>query len=140
MTDTIKTTLLEAEKLAIKIKKKAKRNDLDFTVQVSISSNDPKQTYFAAQITPFAEGIAPQTFIAKTGEELINKMQAALDGKVSPSQIERAYHESQIAHAKRTIEFHESNIKTIDETPIDGEDSFVDAITEDATKNEEESK
>lgn len=141
MADTIKNTLFAAEKLAIKIKKKARRNDLDFTVQVSVSSNDPKSVYYAAQITPFAEGIAPQTFIAKSGQELLDKMQAALDGKVSPSDIERAYHESQITHAKRTIEFHEGNIKAIDETPIEDEPSLIDAITaedEQETKLEEE--
>ena len=107
--------MLEAEKLAIRIKKKLKRNDLDFTVQVSLSSNDPGKIYYATQITPVAEGIAPMTFIAPNGDELIAKLKDALDNKLDPEQVEKAYHESQIHHANRTIKFHEERIKEIEE-------------------------
>lgn len=114
MVDTIKNTLLEAEKLAVKIKKKAKRNDLDYSIQISVSAADPKTIYYAAQITPMAEGIAPQTFIAKDGDQLLKKMQDALDLKMSASQIEKAYHEAQMKHAERTVAYHKESIEKLD--------------------------
>lgn len=114
MNDSIKQTMAKAEKLAIKIKKKIKRNDLDYSVQVSMSTSDPGQLYYALQITPVAEGIKPMTFIDKSPTAFIEKIEARLED-IDAEKIEIAYHESQIAHAKRTIEYHEESIKELTE-------------------------
>lgn len=121
MSDTIKQTMLKAEKLAIKIKKKIKRNDLDFSVQVSLSSQDPGKIYYALQITPVAEGIAPMTFIKQSEEEFIEAIEAQLEN-LDAQVIEESYHESQIAHAKRTITFHEERIKSMKEQATEEND------------------
>ena len=109
----IKEVMLKAEKLAVKIKKKVKRNDLDFSVQVSVSSQDPKKIYYALQITPIAEGIAPMTFIDSDADEFIAKIERQLEN-LDPNLIEKEYHKAQITHAKRTITFHEERITEID--------------------------
>lgn len=131
MKDNIKQTIYEVEKLAIRLKKKAKRNDLDFSVQVSLSTADPGQIYYALQLTPVADGVAPMTFIKKSPEELIEAIKAQLDN-IDEVAIEKAYHEAQIAHAKRTITFHEERIDEIttkDEEPQEGE------VVEDGKEN-----
>jgi hypothetical protein len=123
MKDTIKQTIYEVEKLAVKFKKKLKRNDIDFNIQVSLSTTDPGQIYYALQFTSVAEGVAPITFIKKTPEDLITAVQAQLDS-IDTAAVEKAYHESQINHAKRTITFHEERIEEIDkekDEPQEGE-------------------
>ena len=112
MTDTVQQTMKKAERLAIKIKKKINRNDLDFSVQTSISTADPGQIYYAMQITSVAEGVAPMTFIDKDPVKFIEKIEAQV-GNIDEKVIEKAYHEAQIAHAKRTIKFHEERIEEI---------------------------
>ena len=117
MADNIKQTILKAEKLAIKLKKKLKRNDLDFSIQVSLSSADPGKIYYALQLTPVADGVAPMTFIKSDPDKLIEAIEAQLE-KVDTAAVEVAYHEGQINHAKRTITFHQERI---DEIKQDGD-------------------
>lgn len=123
MTDTIKKTIYDAEKLAIKFKKKLKRNDVEFNIQISLSSTDPGQIYYALQFTSVADGVAPITFIKKSPEELIAAIEAQLEN-IDTDQVEKTYHESQINHAERTIKFHKERIEEIDkekDEPREGE-------------------
>lgn len=114
MADNIKQTMQKAEKLAMKIKKKARRADIDYSVQVSMSSTDPGVIYYALQLTPLADGLAPMTFIKKTPEDLITAIEAQIDN-LDEAYIEKAYHEAQITHAERTIKFHQERIVQIQE-------------------------
>lgn len=114
MADNIKQTMQKAEKLAMKIKKKARRADVDYSVQVSMSSTDPGVIYYALQLTPLADGLAPMTFIKKTPEDLITAIEAQIDN-LDEAYIEKAYHEAQITHAERTIKFHQERIVQIQE-------------------------
>ena len=123
MTDNIKQTILKAEKLAIKIKKKLNRNDVDFSVQVSLSSADPGKIYYALQLTPLADGTAPITFIKTDADKFIEAIEAQLEN-LDTEAVEVAYHEGQINHAKRTITFHQERIDEIkneDKEPVEGE-------------------
>lgn len=114
MADNIKQTIQKAEKLALKIKKAAHRADLDYSIQVSMSSADPGVIYYALQLTPLADGLAPMTFIKKTPEDLITAIEAQLEN-LDEAYIEKAYHEAQVTHAERTIKFHQERIAQIQE-------------------------
>lgn len=123
----IKEVMQKAERLAIKIKKKIKRNDLDFSVQVSVSSQDPGTVYYALQITPVAEGIAPMTFIDPDADKFIEKIEKQLEN-LDPTMVEKEYHKAQITHAERTITFHKERITEIDkenEEPKEEQDGQV---------------
>ena len=48
----MKSDLLKAEKLLIKIRKNLKRNDLDYTLQISMNATQPGKLRYAAQINP----------------------------------------------------------------------------------------
>lgn len=124
MTDTIKSTILKAEKLAIKYKKKVKRNDIDFRIQVSLSSADPGVIYYALQFTSLAEGVAPVTFLKANAEEFIEAIEAQLK-IIDDTAVEVAYHEAQIYHAKRNIKFHEERIEEITKGDEDVEEQKV---------------
>lgn len=133
MADNIKQTILKAEKLAIKLKKKLKRNDLDFSIQVSLSSADPGKIYYALQLTPVADGVAPMTFIKSDPDKLIEAIEAQLE-KVDTAAVEIAYHEGQINHAKRTITFHQERI---DEIKQDGDGIQEAEIVSEPVKDKE---
>lgn len=110
MKDNIKQTIYEVEKLAIKLKKKVKRNDLEFTIQVSLSTVDPGQIYYSLRFTSMVDGVAPMTFIKKSPEDLVEALKAQLDN-LDEEAVERAYHAAQIEHASRTITFHEERLE-----------------------------
>lgn len=123
MADTIKKTIYDAEKLANKFRKKLKRNDVEFNIQISLSSADPGQIYYALQFTSVADGVAPITFIKRSPEELISSLETQLE-KIDTDEIEKTYHESQINHAERTITFHKERIEEINKAknePQEGE-------------------
>lgn len=126
MANQTKEDLQKIEKAMVKLRNKAKRSDLDYTVQISISSADPQVVRYAAQMTPPAEGLAPVTFIEHDTESLVNKIKLATKG-INYEEIEKAYHSAQIDAAKRTIAHHEDRVYRI-ENPE--EEETVEQLTE----------
>lgn len=111
--DNIKTTMLKAEKLAIKIKKQLKRYDLDYTIQVSVNSTRPNKISYALQITPPAEGLGPVTFVTHDdAKEFLEKIEAQTR-KIDIEFVEIAYHEAQIKSSEHNIELHKNRIEEL---------------------------
>lgn len=96
-----------------KVRNNLKRADLDFTVQISKSSTDPKTTIYAAQMTAMAEGLAPYRIITSDYNEILEILKLAAK-KIDAKEVELAYHKEQIAAGKRTIEGHEARIEEIE--------------------------
>jgi hypothetical protein len=101
------------ERAIVRLRNKVGRSDLDYTVQVSISSTDPTVLSYAAQMTAPANGLAPVTFIEKTPEELIKKIREATK-HINYDEIEKAYHKAQIEACHRTIQGHQDRITELD--------------------------
>jgi len=113
MEDKTKKSLLEAEKLVMKIKKKVKRNDLDYTIQAVLDSTMPGQVNFAVRITPINEASAPMIFVARTGKELVEKMNYRLENGLDEVEIQKDYHKFSIANIQKTIEYHEEQLEKL---------------------------
>ncbi len=105
--------LRNIEKYVVKLKKKLNRTDLDYTVQTSINSTDPKQTNWAVQITPPAIGLAPITYIAKSPDELVAQLKVSIEN-IDYTAVEIAWHNAQIEACNRTIEFHTERIQRLE--------------------------
>lgn len=111
--DETLTIIANAEKALVKLRNKLKRVDLNYTVQVSVNSTQPTKISYAAQMSPPAEGLAPVTFIADTGDELIEKIKEATK-HIDYGEVEKAYHQAQIQACERTIEVHKQRLTDID--------------------------
>lgn len=109
---TAKEELQKAERAINKLRNKIKRADLDYTVQISISSVDPAKVRYAAQMTPPAQGLAPVTFIKDSAEELIEAIKAATK-HIDYEQVEIAYHKAQMEACDRTKQGHQDRINEI---------------------------
>lgn len=108
-----KKDLQKMERAIVRLRNKQNRSDLDYTVQISISSVDPGIVRFAAQLTAPAQGLQPVTFIGDSAVEIteqIKEYTKTFDDK----KIEKAYHAAQIKACNRTIKFHEERIDAID--------------------------
>lgn len=119
MADTTLTKLKQAEKALVKLRNKIKRADLDYTVQVSISSTDPQTVVYAAQMTSPANGLAPVTFLSNTSpEDLIEKIKEATK-HIDYDAVEIAYHKAQMEACDRTKQGHEERINQIENPETD---------------------
>lgn len=96
-----------------KFRNNLKRADLDFTVQVSISSPDPKTVVYAAQTTQPANGLAPIRVIAYSADELIEKIKVA-SKNIDQRALEIAYHKEQMASCDRTKLGHQERIEELE--------------------------
>lgn len=139
MAETTTTHLRKAEKLMLKFKKQLKRADLDYTVQASISSVDPSNIRFAAQIAPPAAGLEPVTFIAATGDELIEKIQNAIKN-IDYTEVEKAFHAAQIEACQRTINFHNERIAELSLPPVTEETASEEGPSADDSAEADEEK
>ncbi len=110
MADKTINGLLKAEKLVNKIKKKVRRNDLDYTIQAVIDSTAPGVVRYALRITPINEALGPMVFVANSIEELHEKLQYRLDNGLETEDIEIAYHEAMVKNLQSTIGFHETRV------------------------------
>lgn len=122
MEDKVKKGLLEAEKLVQKIKKKVKRNDLDYTIQAVLDSTAPGVVRYAVRVTPINEAVAPMVFVGDTIQELHDKIKFRLDNGLDEKEIELNYHESMIKNIEKTIEFHKARVEELKEEDEQDED------------------
>lgn len=123
--------LQNIEKAVVRLRNKLNRVDINYNIQISISSTDPEHVTYAAQLTSPAEGLAPMTFIADSAEEIITQIKVTTKS-INQEKVEIAYHKAQIKSCERTILGHEERIKAI-ENP----DPEVEEIKTDKTKEEE---
>lgn len=112
MTDKTVKDLREIEKYVVKLRKNFKRVDLDYTVQVSINSTDPKRVVYAMQMTPPANGLAPVTMIADSAAELVKRLKISIE-HMDHKAVEIAWHEAQILSCENTKKGHEERIADI---------------------------
>ena len=132
---TAREELQKAEKAIVKLRNKIKRADLDYTVQISISSVDPTKIRYAAQMTPPAQGLAPVTFIKDTADELVEAIKSAAK-HIDYEQVEIAYHKAQMEACDRTKQGHQDRIDEILK-PKDEEQATEEDNQPDVQSNEE---
>lgn len=113
MEDKVIKGLLQAEKLVQKIKKKVKRNDLDYTIQAVIDSTNPSVVKYAVRITPINEATGPLVFVADSVKELQEKLQYRLDNGLDETELQINYHESMVKNIENTLEFHRSRAEEL---------------------------
>lgn len=96
------------------IRKSLKDNTLDYTVQISMSSIEPDQVKYAAQISSPAKGVQPITFTFNTFKELQAALEASVD-EIDREKVERVFHENMVNSLTNRIEAHKARIKQIDD-------------------------
>lgn len=102
--------LKEARKLVNKIAKNLGRNDLDWTVQLSINSTRPERINYCAQIEAPANGLQPITWVYDSYKELIDNLKLGVKA-LDRDAVERAWHTSEIERAKALIKYHEEALE-----------------------------
>ena len=105
--------LKKARTLVNKIIKNLKRSDLDYTIQMSISSVHPNKIAYCAQIEAPANGLAPITFVKDSWEELekaLTQAEKDLDTKA----VEKAYYASEIKRAEEKRKFFEEKLMELE--------------------------
>lgn len=93
-----------------KIVKNLNRNDLDWTVQVSISSTEPDKIKYCAQIEAPANGLQPITWVCNSYDELIEKLKISEKG-LDQDAVMKAWHEGEIARAEALIKYHKEALE-----------------------------
>lgn len=101
--------LKSARNLVNKIVKNFGRNDLDWTVQVSMNSTRPDRVNYCCQIEAPANGLEPVTWVCETWEELEDQLKSA-SKKLDREAVDKAWHESEIARAEALIKYHKEEL------------------------------
>ena len=101
----------ETRNLFEEFKKKAKIKDLKYTAQISETQDDDKPVY-AVQFTNVADNLAPVTFIDKTPDAVLGKIENFLKD-INYDAVEIKYHEAQAYHAQETAKRHLKIIESI---------------------------
>ena len=96
------------------IRKSLKDNTLDYTVQISMSSLEPDQIKYAAQISSPAKGVQPITFSFNTFKDLEAALEKSVD-EIDREQVELAFHENMVNSLENRIEAHKARIKQIED-------------------------
>lgn len=104
----------EARKLVNKILKKVNRNDLDWTVQASISSIESRGITYSCQIQSPNSVLQPMTFVKSSWEELKKSLEACAES-MDTDDIVLAYHLAEKKRSEDKIKFHEEMIKELEE-------------------------
>lgn len=107
--------LKKATVLVNKIVKNFKRNDLDWTVQLSVSSIHPDKVSYCAQIEAPANGLQPITWVKGSWKELEDALKLAEKG-LNQDEVDRAYYEAEIERAKQKQQFFEEKLKELEES------------------------
>lgn len=112
--------LKSARNLVNKIVKNFNRNDLDWTVQISINSVRPDHINYCCQIEAPANGLEPLTWVHDTWGELETSLKAASE-RLDQDAVDRAWHESEIARAEALIKYHKEELEKAAEEKLDTE-------------------
>lgn len=107
--------LKQARNLVNKIVKNFNRNDLDWTVQISINSTRPDRVNYCAQIEAPANGLQPITWVKESYPELEKALKLAAKG-IDQDAIDKAYHEAEITRAEALIKYHKEAIEKLAES------------------------
>lgn len=102
--------LKSARNLANKIVQNLGRNDLDWTVQVSINSTRPNIINYCCQIEAPANGLEPVTWVCSSWEELLSKLEAATK-VLDQGAVRDAWHKAEIARAEALIKYHQKELE-----------------------------
>lgn len=112
-TTTASEQLRELEKLIKKIVRHSlKDNTLDHVVQISLSSQEPEQVKYSAQISSPAKGVQPITFVFDNFNDLKASLEASVK-EINREDVELAFHENMLNTLKNRIEAHEKRIEEI---------------------------
>ena len=106
--------LLKCRNLINKIVKKLGRSDLEWTVQLSVSTVHPESVKYCAQIEAPANGLTPITWVKDSYKELEEALKLAEKG-LDQNAVEKAYIESQIKMAVEKSKFFEEKLKELEE-------------------------
>lgn len=113
--NTAKGQLIELEKLTKKILRNSlKDNTLDYTVQISVSSNEPNTVKYAALISAPKDGVQPITYVFDNYSDLHAALVAS-EKEIDQEKVEVTFHESRINTYKTKIAAHEARLKEIEE-------------------------
>ena len=129
-------TKRKAHKILKKITKKLGKQDLYYSAQFGIdSSKEATFNTWAAYIASPRDGLAPVTFVSFSKEDFIQKLEDFYKDKISPEQVEVAFHEGQIESNNRSNEYHKEQIDAIlnpkgDETEATPEEDGATNTTE----------
>lgn len=104
---------MELRKLVNQILKNLNRNDLDWTVQVSISSIESRGLTYSCQIQSPSNTLRPITFIKKSYKELKEALEVAAK-ELNADQVALAYHNAEIQRSKEKLDFHEREAKELE--------------------------
>ncbi len=104
---------IKARTLVNKIIKNFKRNDLEYTIQLSTSSVHPNKLAYCVQIEAPANGLAPLTFIKDSWKELIEALEQA-EKNLDTKAVEKAFLASEIKRAEEKRKFFEEKLMEIE--------------------------
>jgi len=107
---TLSSELKQARNVVHKIVKNLNRNDLDWTVQVSINSTSPDKVFYCAQIEAPANGLQPITWVCDSHDELLKKLALSEKG-LDENAVMRAWHEAEIQRAEALIKYHQEALE-----------------------------
>lgn len=105
--------LKKARMLVNKIVKNLGRADIDWTIQVSISSVHPEKLAYCAQIEAPANGLAPITWVKDSWAELEEALKKA-EKDLDPEAVEKAYLASEIKRAEEKKKFFEEKLMELE--------------------------
>lgn len=105
--------LLKARNLVNKIVRKFNRQDLDWVVQLSVSSVHPDKVSYCAQIEAPANGLQPISWVKDSYKELEDVLKLAEKG-LDQDEVDKAYYNSQIEASKAKIKFFEEKLKELE--------------------------
>lgn len=100
----------EAKKLVNKILKNIGRADVDWTIQVSMNSVRPEEMAYCCQIEAPANGLQPLTWVCRSWDELIEKLEVSSKG-LDADAVQKAWHEAEIKRCESLIKYHQEALE-----------------------------
>lgn len=113
--------LKKVRNIVNRIVKNLGRADIDWVVQVSITSVRPDKLNYCVQIEAPANGLAPITWVKDTWEELEEALKKA-EKELDKEAVEKAYLASQIKAAEEKKSFFEEKLMELEKNEINEEE------------------